>query len=147
MVTQCLAASDLEGRRLCLEIPTRTLLDAGNDMLETLERIRELDVAIALDEFESSAAAIRLLAQIQVDRVKLDRRLIAMLPDPGAEAMVRSTLHSISGRGITAIAVGVETEPQRVALQDMGCELAQGYLFSPPIPDDRMPVLRRRVNA
>ncbi len=86
------------------------------------------------------------MRRFPLDFVKIDRSLIAGLgEDERDTAVVRATIELARDLGLTVVAVGVETERQLEVLVGLGCELAQGYLFSPPVAPDEFAQLGRRT--
>ncbi len=91
-------------------------------------------VRIALDDFGTGYSGLSYLRTFPVDILKIDRSFIAALDEPEARAIISSVLSLASSIGLPAVAEGVETTDQRRSLLDLGCQVAQGYLFSPAVP-------------
>lgn len=102
-------------------------------MTENLRVLRDLGIALALDDFLIHYSSLDTLAWVPAHIVKLDRRFVAPLnrgqPSPVAEAIaaLARSLH------LLVIAEGVETEDGEAAVASLGCELAQGFLYSPAV--------------
>ena len=76
------------------------------------------------------------LGTLALTGIKLDRSMIANLPDPCSEAILRAITGLASELGLTVIAKGVETPAQYATLRKLGCHMAQGFGISPPLPLD-----------
>jgi EAL domain-containing protein (putative c-di-GMP-specific phosphodiesterase class I) len=94
-----------------------------------------MGVAFALDDFGTGYSSLALLRSMPLSYLKFDRSFTADLGrDPVTEHLLETCRDLASRMGIALIAEGVETDEQRVRLIDMGVQLAQGYLFSVPLP-------------
>ena len=135
-VDAALGEAGLPGSRLRLEVTETLLVDEGPDVLEVLQRVRALGVQICLDDFGTGYASLATLLRLPIDCVKLDR---SIAEDVGRHAesnrRAAALLSLIESVGVTeVIAEGVETELQATTLLDLGCPLAQGWLFGQPRP-------------
>ena len=94
---------------------------------------------IGLDEFGAGHSTLGYLKRFPLDFVKIDRSLVAGLGlNEQDTAIVRATVELAHSLGLVVTAVGVENEEQLDALDILGCDRAQGYLFAPPVPADRL---------
>jgi len=92
-----------------------------------MRRLRELGLRTAIDDFGADHSSLGRLRGLAFDILKIDRSFLAEVPmDPKASAVVSAILALTSGIGMTAVAEGVETEPQHRFLVDEGCAYAQG---------------------
>lgn len=130
-VQDALERGGLDPGRLVIEVQERSLLRDIHQAIRELKRIRDLGVAIALDDFGIGYSTLRDLKRLPIDYLKIDMALIRYLTtDPEDEAIVRSTIAAAHELGIKVIAEGVETEEQLRYLSKAGCDLAQGFLLS-----------------
>ena len=132
----------------CIELEvTETVILSHN--AEHVQRIiSELSgagVAIALDDFGTGYASLAHLKQFPVDVLKIDRSFVRELTDHCGGAIVRAIVGLGRNLGIRTVAEGIETDAQRARLFSKGCSEGQGYLFSPPVPADEVPVLLARM--
>jgi diguanylate cyclase (GGDEF)-like protein/PAS domain S-box-containing protein len=105
----------------------------------TLEELRRLGVQIAIDDFGTGFAALRYLHRFPVDWVKIDRSFLDDLAADGSGAPVASAVvHMAEAFGLSITAEGVETPAQVAGLRRLGCDLAQGFLFTRPVPAEAM---------
>ncbi|MFG2056290.1 putative bifunctional diguanylate cyclase/phosphodiesterase [Micromonospora sp. NPDC048930] len=130
-----LRAHDLPPDRLVLEL-TETLTLSQLDVVDrVLSRLRDSGVRLALDDFGTGYSSLSLLSRIPVHELKIDRSFVtAMESAPEAAAVIRSTLDLGRSLDLTVVAEGVESEPQRRALWELGCTAGQGHLFARPLP-------------
>ncbi len=129
-----LAETGLEPRRLCLEIKESMLLDDVEAAVQALGRLRDLGVGFALDDFGTGYSSLSYLRRFPVDSVKIDRSFVAGLgSDAASDAIVAAVVNVSRALGLSIVAEGVETDDQLVALRALGCDLAQGYLWSEPL--------------
>ncbi|MDH6463527.1 diguanylate cyclase (GGDEF)-like protein [Micromonospora sp. A200] len=130
-----LRAHDLPPDRLVLEL-TETLTLSQLDVVDrVLSRLRDSGVRLALDDFGTGYSSLSLLSRIPVHELKIDRSFVtAMEGSAEAAAVIRSTLDLGRSLDLTVVAEGVESEPQRRALWELGCAAGQGHLFARPLP-------------
>lgn len=108
---------------------------AAETIQASIETFRSLGVRISLDDFGTGFASFDHLRQLDFDELKIDTSFVAGLgQDSTSQVLVQGFLDIASGLGVGVVAEGVETESQRQELTNMGCVVAQGYLFSPAIP-------------
>ena len=132
-----LASAKVRPGRLCVEVTEGTILaHPGHDPAGALRVLHEAGVRIALDDFGTGYASLVHLKEIPVDTLKIDRSFIAGLLDGGRESeeIVRAVLALGHGLNKAVVAEGVESVAQLVRLRELGCDLAQGYLFGHPSP-------------
>jgi len=112
---------------------------------ETLEEIRALGIRIALDDFGTGFSSLSRLQTLPIDIVKIDRTFLRAIDDPAARAMVQAMIRLTSALGMVAVAEGIETVGQLRTLRELGCSLAQGFLFGEAMPADEFAGLVGRV--
>jgi len=134
MVAQLKAVIDVSGvdpSRLLLEVPESTLSDDPDAAVAILQRIVDLNVRIAIDNFGSGLAPLNHLVRLPIDVVKLDPRLAMAATIAGRQHVMLQTLIQL-GRtlGVQMVAQGIENAEQLDALCRLGCELGQGPLLA-----------------
>ncbi|HYN95531.1 MAG TPA: bifunctional diguanylate cyclase/phosphodiesterase [Pilimelia sp.] len=134
-----LRAHDMPADRLVLEL-TETLTISQLDVVDTvLHELREAGVRLALDDFGTGYSSLSVLSRIPVHELKIDREFVRTMETvPEAAAVVRSTLDLGRSLNLIVVAEGVESEPQRRALWELGCVAGQGHLFGRPVPAGRL---------
>ncbi len=146
VIAEALEASKLPSRRLELEITESVLLENSASVLACLESWKRLGVAIAIDDFGAGYSSLSYLASLPVDRVKIDKSLIArIVTEPKTKTVVRAVVSLGRDLGFTVIGEGVERRDQLDALSDCGCNQVQGFLMAPAAQASELPnYLRRR---
>ena len=107
---------------------------------ELLGRLKTLGVGLAIDDFGTGYSSLAYLRRFPVDVVKIDRAFIVDLEQDTADATLIAAIVAMSDAlGVTTIAEGVESETQAEHLLGLGCSVAQGYLYSRPMPAEAVP--------
>ena len=102
-------------------------------MRKVINDFRDSGYEIWMDDFGSGYSSLTLLKEYDFNTVKLDMRFLTPLTEK-SKSIIKSVVTMAKDIGMKTLAEGVETEEQQKMLQDMGCELLQGFLFSRPIP-------------
>jgi len=132
-----LELTEFPGNRLELEVTETSRISNVSRTALILAQCRRHGVRIALDDFGTAYSGFAYLAQLPVDRLKLDQSFVqAMENNRKAAAIVRSVIALGSDMGIDVLAEGIETERQLEMLTVMGCPHGQGNLLSRPLPAD-----------
>ncbi|HZO20976.1 MAG TPA: EAL domain-containing protein, partial [Steroidobacteraceae bacterium] len=147
-IMRALEVTGLPASALELEL-TETVFQTGPTTIDSLRRLRELGVSIALDDFGIGYSSLTSLEQLPITRVKLDRMLVEGVDsNPRSAAIVRSIIALCHGLGLQVIAEGVENEAECEALLRLGCTRAQGhYLGKPMAADDVVDLLREHATV
>ena len=118
-----------------LEITEGMVLEMTADVASNLSRLKALGIRVSLDDFGTGYSSLSYLKKLDVDELKIDKSFIDDLEDPKGELFVQSMIGLAKAYGLTVTAEGVETESQAERLARLGCDVAQGYLFSPALPE------------
>jgi diguanylate cyclase (GGDEF)-like protein/PAS domain S-box-containing protein len=138
-IAQVLAEADFRPESLTLEITESALMRDPETLLRQLELIKRLGVTIAIDDFGTGYSSLAYLARLPIDLVKIDRSFISGVASPSRDSRIAQMIMGIGASlSLRTVAEGVEQQRQLDALVVLGCELAQGYLFSPAVPIDRL---------
>jgi diguanylate cyclase (GGDEF)-like protein/PAS domain S-box-containing protein len=134
-VCRVLSDTGLSPSMLSLEFDELAIRRARGRTRESLEQLRSMGVTVGIDDFGTGASSLTSLKALPLDYVKLDRSLVAEMGRAESDtAIIRALIELAGTLGLTTIAEGVEREEQLVVLREMGCQLAQGFLFSQPQP-------------
>ncbi len=118
-----------------LEITESVIMIDPKRACEVLEALRALGLRIAVDDYGTGYCALAYLRDLPVDELKIDRSFVASVTtDPRSAAIVRSTIELAHALGLKVVAEGIEDKPALDALTAFGCDYAQGYHFSRPVP-------------
>ncbi len=121
---------------------------SGNVIAAAISDFRSKGVRISLDDFGTGFASFSHLRDLEFDELKLDTSFVQGLGvDPADDVLVESFLTIGKGLGVQVVAEGVETKAQRSILLSMGCEVAQGFLFSKAVPLDKAHAFLRDAKA
>jgi diguanylate cyclase (GGDEF)-like protein/PAS domain S-box-containing protein len=144
-ISGALDSSGLPPGALVLEVTESAIIENLDLTLPRLHAIRSLGVGLAVDDFGTGYSSLSYLADLPVNLVKIDKSFIDRITaDAGGTTMARAVIDLSRALGYTCIAEGVESESQRAALDELGCENSQGYLFArPACGTDVTEVLRR----
>ena len=138
-VRSALAEAGLPARRLELEITESILIDDKDTAMATLAELRALGVRIALDDFGTGYSSLAYLSSFPFDKIKIDRSFVRDVEDrPDAAAIIRAIASIAATLGMNTTAEGVETRRELDWLRRHGCDEAQGFLFSRPVPARRL---------
>ena len=136
-VQQGLATHGLDPRLLALEITEEALRGDPTRALQTLDELQGVGIELSVDDFGTGYASLGRLKRLPVSEVKIDRSFVRHLdadPDGRDAAIVASVVQLANGLGLRCVAEGVESEAAMAILRDLGCDVAQGYLVSRPVP-------------
>jgi EAL domain-containing protein (putative c-di-GMP-specific phosphodiesterase class I) len=135
LVAEALAETGFPPEQLTLEVTEGVLVHDVERVVAQLHALRAVGVRIAIDDFGTGFSSLSYLRRLPADVLKIDRSFVMDLTDGGSStSLVSSIIELARTLGLDVIAEGVETEAQRVALQDLQCAQAQGYLFARPQP-------------
>jgi diguanylate cyclase (GGDEF)-like protein/PAS domain S-box-containing protein len=132
-VRGALEQTGLDPNRLVLELTERMLHDGPDEAVEELAALRALGVKIALDDFGTGHSSLANVQRLPLDIVKIDRTFTQSTDAARDHALAKTIVDMARNLRLTTIGEGVETERQVSELSEMGCEYAQGFLFSEPL--------------
>ena len=129
---------------LTLELTESIVIEDQEVTLGVLSRLRQLGVRLAIDDFGTGFASLDYLQRLHVDMIKIDRSFVTPLDAQGNGSPVAAAMLSMAAAfDLTVCAEGVETAEQLAGLRALGCELAQGFLMSRPLPPSALEMLLR----
>jgi diguanylate cyclase (GGDEF)-like protein len=134
-----LARHAVPADRLVLELAETLTLSQLEVVDRALSELRDAGVRLALDDFGTGVSSLSVLSRLPVHQLKIDREFVrAVETSSEAAAVVRSTVDLARSLHLTVVAEGVESEPQRHALWELGCVAGQGHLFARPMRSGRL---------
>lgn len=143
-VSNALKQRGLPHGLLTIEITEDLLLGNVEGARQVIQRLRQSGVRVAIDDFGSGYSALSYLRDLNVHELKLDRAfLTTVLVDKRAAAILRAVIDLANELGLITVAEGVEDPETAALLKDYGCQVAQGYLYSPPLTPSAMLSLLR----
>jgi EAL domain-containing protein (putative c-di-GMP-specific phosphodiesterase class I) len=135
MVAEVLAETGMPPDRLVLEMTESVLLTDTDDNLARIVSLKALGVQLAMDDFGTGYSSLAYLRRFPMDVLKIDRSFVDRLGgDSEDEALVRTIVRLGQRFGMQTVAEGIENETQLAILREMGCDFAQGFLLSRPLP-------------
>jgi len=141
-VVEALRASGLPPRLLELEITETMAVSNPDRVINVMKPLRAMGIKLAIDDFGTGHANLSLLAKIPFDIFKIDRQFVMKLEeDANSRAIIEMIMVMAQTIGLKIVAEGIETEGQAKFLRDRNCELAQGFLYSPGVTDDKLRAL------
>ncbi|AZS87053.1 EAL domain-containing protein [Streptomyces griseoviridis] len=164
-VAETLAETGLSPRLLQLELTESAVMGSAGRPLEALQALSDMGVGIAIDDFGTGYSNLAYLSRLPVSVLKLDGAFVrgfqyegdngtaeaaaaAVAPNPADEVVVEAMIQLAHRLGLTVTAECVETSAQAARLRRIGCDTGQGWLYSRPVPPDRIPgLLGRRARG
>lgn len=132
-VAQIISEFKAPASKLKFELTETTIFDDIADTATRLQQLREMDVRFSLDDFGVGYSSLLCLHDMPIDQIKIDRSFVNNIAgNAKSEAIVRTLISLSRELGLSVIAEGVEREEQRLFLENMGCQLQQGYLYNVP---------------
>ncbi|MFZ4537447.1 EAL domain-containing protein [Propionivibrio sp.] len=143
-----LQASGANPALLKLELTESLVLENVEDTIGKMQAIKRLGVKFSLDDFGTGYSSLAYLARLPVDQLKIDQSFVCNLPGNRNDETIAQTIITLGrGLGMKMIAEGVETEEQRYFLEVHGCHAFQGYLYSRPLPLNKLVQYLQQVDA
>jgi diguanylate cyclase (GGDEF)-like protein/PAS domain S-box-containing protein len=138
-IREALFASGLPAPSLVLEVTETALIEYVDSATAILSDLKQIGVSIAVDDFGTGYSSLTHLVKFPLDIIKIDKSFVdRVVSSRGGDVMVRAVVELARTLGLTAIAEGVEQPEQARILEELGCPMAQGYLFSVPVPAAQM---------
>ena len=142
LVREVIAAEGITPGFLTLEITESVLIEHLDDARKALESLNDLGVRLSLDDFGTGYSSLSYLADLPFQCVKIDLSLIGkIVASRQASALANAIIQMGHALDKQVIAEGVETLEQATRLQELGCDIAQGYYFAKPIAPEKLTAL------
>ena len=148
-IANALARSGLAPQRLELEITESWIISDLRGAAAKLQKLRDLGIGIAIDDFGTGYSTFNYLQELPLDTLKIDRSFIHRLDGSATNlATVRAIVVLAQQLGLKTVAEGVESEQQIRQLNEIGCELVQGFFLARPLkPEAACLLLRKRPSS
>lgn len=138
-VAGVLAETGCDPSTLCFEITETAVLDDVEAVTGVLNGLKALGATLAIDDFGTGYSSLKALQQFPFDVVKIDRSFVAGVATSDQEAAIVAAVISLShALGLITVAEGIESVAHLERLRTLGCDIGQGYYFSPPCPAGRI---------
>ena len=136
LVRASLARFGVDPSLLELEVTESVAMQDIDLAKDRLKRMRELGVSLAIDDFGTGYSSLARLIELPISRLKLDRSLLeGLAAQPDSRTLVQTMVNMAGDLKLESVAEGVETQEQLEILQEMGCDVIQGFLLSRPIDE------------
>ncbi|HSK82886.1 MAG TPA: PAS domain S-box protein [Rubrobacter sp.] len=139
-VEETLRKTGLDPSRLSLDVTETAYIRVLEGNASSLDRLKKLGVSISIDDFGAGYSSLSYLKRLPADILKIDKSFVKGLGnDLEDTAIVRAVIDLSHTLGIKVVAEGVEIRELVTLLAEMGCDFAQGYYFSRPLPPEEVP--------
>lgn len=122
--------------RIIFEITETSSSDDLSSLKETIQKLKRYDIAFSIDDFGTGYSSISYLSEVSLIELKIDKSFVDKISEPKQKLLIKLMIDIAKNLNLTVVAEGVETVYQRKFLEEMECDLFQGYLFSKPIDKD-----------
>lgn len=120
-----------------IEITETATIQSSEQLKTFMDNMNQDGIAFSLDDYGSGLASVNYLIHYPFVIVKLDKEMVwAAIKQENAAIILRHTIEMMKALNLYIVAEGVETEEQAERLEDMGCDLFQGYLYAKPMPQE-----------
>jgi diguanylate cyclase (GGDEF)-like protein/PAS domain S-box-containing protein len=136
-IAEVMRTNGLEPRRLKLEITESAIMHDPEQAVAMMRELRAHGFGLSIDDFGTGYSSLSYLLRFPIDTLKIDRTFVAGMEHGGEnQELVRTIVTLARNLSMHVVAEGVETDAQRIRLEALGCDSAQGFLFSQPVPGE-----------
>ncbi len=136
-IESALKRHKLDPKYLGLEITESTVMQNVDDTINALTAFKQMGISISIDDFGTGHSSLSYLKRLPLDTLKIDRSFIKDTPHDPDDTTITSAIIAMAHRlNLEIVAEGIETAVQRDFLQQQGCQMGQGLLFSKPLPPE-----------
>jgi c-di-GMP phosphodiesterase len=147
-VIDCVGRHQIKPQLLELEITESVVMDEPKIVIDALHKLKNFGIKVAIDDFGIGFSSLSYLQQLPLDRIKVDRAFIRDINDAAGEVIAETIIKLGKRLNLFTIAEGVENDAQLQAVQVMGCDEVQGFLYAKPMPPaDLLLFLQRQSQA
>ena len=143
--------NDIDPSELVLEITESAYTQDSQQIIETVNRLRDLGFRVEMDDFGTGYSSLNMISSLPIDALKLDMQFVRSAFSGTQDTRMLEVIIDIADYlSVPVIAEGVETEAQMLTLREMGCDVVQGFFFSRPVPPEefeRFILERKAVEA
>lgn len=135
LIRHCIQAYRIPPQRLLFEVTESAVMDDPERFLGVIRSLHEMGFRIAIDDFGTGYSSMTYLQRMNADEIKIDMCFVRNIDQSETNRnIVKAIVQLARATGAYTVAEGIETEAERAALQALQCEIAQGYLWSAPLP-------------
>jgi diguanylate cyclase (GGDEF)-like protein/PAS domain S-box-containing protein len=145
LIGQIIADNNLSPQQLELEVTENIFLESSDTVENAMKSLKDIGVGLSLDDFGTGYSSLSYLKRFRIEKLKIDRSFMEHVCHVQQDAvLVRTIIRMAKSLGMQVVSEGVETNSQLKFLVDEGCELAQGFFFSKPLPLDAIQEMLNR---
>ena len=134
--TRLVAQHKIPADKLRLEITESAIANDINTLKNLVDRLRRFGFVVEIDDFGSGYSSLNMLSSLSVDVVKIDRVFLdSTTTDRKSREILKSVIQLVKNIGMSVITEGIEHEEQIKLLDDVGCDMYQGYYYSKPVKE------------
>ena len=138
-VAAIIAEHQVPSHMLELEVTETAIMTEPLRAIENIRKLSDMGVLVSIDDFGTGYSSLAYLQKLMVAKIKIDKSFVMeMATGKLDEVIVRSTIDLAHNMGLKAVAEGVETQEAWDKLREMGCDSAQGYFMSKPLPPEKL---------
>ncbi|SET69155.1 putative bifunctional diguanylate cyclase/phosphodiesterase [Marinobacter segnicrescens] len=147
-ILETLQRHGLTTSQLGLELTENEVFGSDNGQIRQLERLKRSGVHISIDDFGTGYSSLVYLRKLPVCSIKIDRSFLHHAMSNDSDMAIMKAMITVGHTlGLTVVVEGVETEEQDILVKNLGCDLAQGFLYATPRPAAQMPAFLAELNA
>lgn len=137
-ICRILDETELSPKLLELELTESLLMENVEESIKTMQKLKDLGLSISIDDFGTGYSSLDYITKFPIDTLKIDKSFVSdMEENPAHDSIVKATIALAHALKLKFVAEGIETKGQLDRLVELGCDEAQGYFFSEPLPADR----------
>jgi diguanylate cyclase (GGDEF)-like protein len=138
-------SSGADAGAMGIEVTESVLIGDMEQAIQVLTEVRKLGIPVAIDDFGTGYSSLAYIVTLPIDEVKIDRAFVKKITaDPAYKGIVNTCISLAHNLNLKVVAEGVEIEGQAAMLKQLGCDQAQGFLYSPPVPADQLARMLRQ---
>lgn len=145
-VTEIVNKYQIPENMIEIEITESVYLEQKDVIISITSRLQEMGVKVSIDDFGSGYSALSMVSDLYMDELKIDRDFFMASKNIRARAIIEVIVQMAHTLGMTVVCEGVETKEQVEFLSNIGCDKAQGYYYSKPIPQGEFEALLKQIN-
>ncbi len=141
-LTRILEKADLPPGYLELELTERVIMHNAEEIINAMHELKEKGVRLSIDDFGTGYSSLSYLKRLPIDILKIDRSFVMNVPGNSDDVSIAVAIMRFAhGLKLEVVAEGVETAEQLDFFRDIGCDVMQGFLFSRPLPEEKLMTL------
>ncbi len=147
-VIELLNKNEVPPNQLKAEITESFIMNDRESVVTQLKILREAGINIALDDFGTGFSSLSYLQDLPVDILKIDRSFVKDLNESNSEKSIAASIIALANSlGLATVAEGIESYEQLIAINNLGCDLIQGYYYSKPVPAAELPSVVEKIEV